>query len=67
MINLGYNPRMGIEPVRKIKVEAASEFAERMKKIHEEAQAALVKAREDMTRYADQKRAEAPKYAVGDK
>ncbi|KAG5633255.1 hypothetical protein H0H81_009395, partial [Sphagnurus paluster] len=58
---------MGIEPVRKIKVEAASEFAERMKKIHEEAQAALVKAREDMTRYADQKRAEAPKYAVGDK
>jgi len=58
---------MGIEPVRKIKVETASEFAERMKKIHKEAQAALVKAREDMTRYADQKRAEAPKYAVGDK
>ncbi|KAG5649343.1 hypothetical protein H0H81_004433, partial [Sphagnurus paluster] len=36
MINLGYNTRMGIEPVRKIKVEAASEFAEWMKKIHKE-------------------------------
>jgi hypothetical protein len=67
MVNLGFNPRMGIEPVRRTKVEAASEFAERMKKIHEEAQAALVKAQEDMTRYADQRRAEAPKYAVGDK
>ena len=44
---------MGIEPRRIIKSELAKEFAEQMKTIHEEAQAALSKARDDMQRYAD--------------
>ena len=47
------NPRMGIEPRCVIESELAKEFAERMKTIHDEAQAALSKARDDMQRYAD--------------
>ena len=65
--NYGRHPRMGIEPRRAGKSELAKEFAERMKEIHEEAGAALSKARDDMTRYADQHRGSAPEYKVGDK
>jgi len=61
------NPRMGIEPQRAGKSEPAKEFTERMKLIYEEAQAALFKARDDMTRYADFHRGQAPEYKVGDK
>lgn len=38
-----------------------------MKKIHEEAQAALIKAREEMKRFADHNRGEAPEYKIGQK
>jgi len=38
-----------------------------MKLIHEEAQVALSKAHDDMTRYADFHRGQAPEYKVGDK
>jgi len=38
-----------------------------MKLIHEEAQVALSKARDDMTRYADFYRGQAPEYKVGNK
>ena len=58
---------MGIEPRRVNKSEPAKEFAERMKEIHEEAGAALSKARDDMTHYADQHRGTAPEYKVRDK
>ena len=58
---------MRIEPCRAGKSEPAKEFAERIKEIHKEAGAALSKARDDMTRYADQHRGTAPKYKVGDK
>ena len=44
---------MGIEPRCIIKSEPAKEFAEQMKTIHEEAQVALSKARDDMQHYAD--------------
>ena len=44
---------MGIEPRCVIKSEPAKEFAEQMKTIHEEAQAPLSKARNDMQCYAD--------------
>jgi len=40
------------------RVEAAEDFAKRMQRIHEEAQAALSKARDEMKRYADQHRNE---------
>ena len=38
-----------------------------MKTIHNEAQAALSKARDDMQRYADFNQGIAPEYRVGDK
>ena len=65
--NYGMNPRMGIEPRRAGKSEPAKEFAERMKLIHKEAQAALSKASDDMTHYADFYRGQVPEYKVGDK
>jgi len=40
------------------KVEKATEFVERMKKVHEKAGAALKKAQEDMKRQADRRRKE---------
>ena len=58
---------MGIEPRRAGKSEPAKEFAEQMKEIHEEAGAALSKARNNMMRYADQYRGSTPKYKVGNK
>ena len=59
--------KMGIEPQRASKSEPAKEFAECMKEIHKEAGAALSKAHDDMTHYADQHRGSAPEYKVGDK
>ena len=44
---------MGIEPRHVIKSEPAEEFTEQMKTIHEEAQAALSKACDDIQHYAD--------------
>jgi len=38
-----------------------------MKTVHEEAQAALSKSRDDMTHYADFHRGEAPEYKIGNK
>ena len=45
--------RMGGDVRKKGKVESATEFVERMKKVHEEAVAALKKAQEEMKRYMD--------------
>ena len=43
------------------------EFMERMKKVQEEAGAALKKAQEEMKRYADKKRKETEDWRKGDK
>ena len=50
--------RMGGDIRKKRKIESAMEFVERMKKVHEEAVAALKKTQEEMKRYADQNRKE---------
>ena len=65
--NYGRHPRMGIESRRAGKSEPAKEFAERMKEIHKKASAALSKAHDDMTCYADQHRGSAPEYKISDK
>ena len=65
--NYSYHPRMGTEPHRYMKVEAADDFTKRMKHVQEEAQSALTKAKEEMKRYADFHRGEPPKYKVGNK
>ena len=53
--NYGQNPRMGFEGRRKRKYEAAGKFVEKMKKIQEEAKAALGKAQEEMKKFGDRR------------
>ena len=45
--------RMGGDIRKRGKVESAMEFVERMKKVHEEAEAALRRTQEEMKMYAD--------------
>ena len=51
---------------KKEKVESAMEFVERIKKVHEKAEAALKKTQEEMKRYADRGRKETEKWKKGD-
>jgi hypothetical protein len=46
--NYGYHPRMGIELRREVKNEGVGDFADRLKKVHEEVEAALKRARDEM-------------------
>ena len=57
---------MGGDIKRKGKVESATEFVERMKKVQEEAEAALKKTQEEMKRYADRERKETKVWERGD-
>ena len=66
MANYGKEMRMGGDIRKKGKVESATEFVERMKKVHEEAEAALRKTQEEMKRYADRGRKETEKWKKGD-
>jgi len=61
MANYGKELRMGGDIRRKGKVESATEFVERMKKVHEEAEAALKKMHEEMKKYVDRGRKETEK------
>ena len=58
MANYGKELRIGKDIRKKGKVESATAFIERMKKVHEEAEAALRKMQEEMKRYADRGRKE---------
>ena len=55
MANYGKELRMGGDIRRRGKVESVTEFVERMKKVQEDAEAALRKMQEEMKRYADRK------------
>ena len=66
MANYRREIRMGGDIRKKGKVENATEFVERMKKVHEEAEAALRKTQEEMKRYADRGRKETEKWKKGD-
>ena len=52
---------------KKGKVESATELMERMKKVHEEAEAALRKTQEEMKRYANRGRKETEVWKKGDR
>jgi len=65
--NYGRELRMGGDIRKKEKVESATEFVERMKKVHEEAGVALRKTQEEMKRYADRSRKETEKWKKEDK
>ena len=59
---------MGFEPNQHLsRIESVNEFTERMKNTLEEAKVALVKSKEDMARYYNQRRTPAPDYRPGDK
>jgi len=64
--NYGQDPRMGFEGRKKGKYAGAEKFIEKMKKIQEEAKAALGKVQADMKKYADKKRLDIEEYKVGD-
>ena len=59
---------MGFEPNQHpSRIESVNEFTERMKSTLEEAKAALVKSKDDMARYYNQRWTPAPDYRPGDK
>ena len=66
MANYGKELRIGKDIRKKGKVESATAFIERMKKVHEEAEAALRKMQEEMKRYADRGRKETKVWVKGD-
>jgi len=57
---------MGFEGRRKGKYKAVGKFVEKMRKIQEEAKAALGKVQEEMKKFADKKREKGEEYRVGD-
>ena len=58
MANYGKEIRMGGDIRRKGKVESATKFVERMKKVHEEVEVALRKTQKEIKKYVDRKRKE---------
>ena len=67
MANYGKEMRMGGDIRKKGKVESATEFVKRMKKVHEEAEAALRRIQEKIKKYADRGRKETEVWKKGDK
>ena len=64
--NYGREMRMGGDIRRKGKVESATEFVEKMKKVHKEVEAALRKTQEEIKRYADKGRKETEEWKKGE-
>jgi len=67
IVNYGRELRMGGDIRKKGKVESATEFAEKMKKVHKEAGATLKRTQEEMKRYADRSRRETEEWKRGDR
>jgi len=67
MANYRRELRMGGDIRRKGKVESATEFMERMKKVYKEAETALKKTQEEMKRYVDRGRKEIENWKKGDR
>jgi len=64
--NYGSELKIGAD-IRKEKVEKATKFVERIKKMQKEAGAALKKIQEDMKRQADRRRKESEEWKKEDK
>ena len=67
MANYGRELRMGGDIRKKGKVESATEFVEKMKRVQEEAEAALKKTQKEMKRYVDRGRKETEEWKRGDR
>lgn len=66
-VNYGRHPYKGTNPRREVKSQGAVDFAKTMKKIHEEAAAALKQSQETMKRFYDKKKGSSRDYKIGDK
>jgi transposase InsO family protein len=66
-VNYGRHPYKGTNPRWQVKSQSAMEFADQMKKVHEETKAALTLAQETMKRNYDKKKGESRNYQIGDK
>jgi len=67
MANYRREVRMGGDIQKKGKVEKVTEFVERMKKVQEEARAALKRTQKKIKRYADRNRKEMEEWKKGDR
>ena len=67
MANYGRELRMGSDIRKREKVEKVTEFVERMKKVHKEAEVALKKVQEDMKKQADKGRKKTKDWKRGDR
>ena len=67
MANYGRELRMGGNIRRKGKVEKTTEFVEKLKRVQEEAEAALKKTQEEMKRYVDRNKKETEEWKKGDR
>jgi len=68
MLDYGRHPRMGFEPdLRSSKVKSANEFCDQMCDTLDEAKAPLAKAKDEMAKYYNRRRAPAPVLERGDK
>jgi len=65
--NYGRELRMEIDLRRKEKMEKAMEFAERMRKVQEEAGVVLTRVQKEIKRQADRGRKKVEEWKVGDK
>ena len=67
MANYGREMRIGVDLKRKRKMEKATEFAERIRKVQEKVGVALTKAQKEMKRQVYKGRKEAEAWKVGDR
>ena len=67
MANYGRDLRMERDIRKKRRVESATEFVERIKKVHEEVRATLRKMQEEIKRYVDRNRRETKEWKRGDR
>jgi len=67
MANYRKELRMGVDIKRKEKMEKATEFTERIKKVQEEVEVALKRIQEEMKQQVDRRRRKIEVWKVGDK
>ena len=65
--NYGREMRMGVDLRRKGKIEKATEFAERIRKVQEKVGAVLMRAQKKMKRQMDRRRKKAEAWKIGDR
>ena len=67
MENYGRELRMGVDLRKKDKMEKATEFVKRMRKMQKETEAALMRAQEEMKRQVDKEMKETKVWKIRDK